>query len=128
MRTKRNAKHRRTARAGMCLTGAVLGTAALTVAYTDAMTSIVARRHSPLASRLSGLCTGKKREPEQAEQVRLAAEQLLKQPTEEVSLVNREGLTLKAHWYHAENPRRLLILVHGWHSVWNRDFGVSAPF
>ena len=42
MRTKRNAKHRRTARAGMCLTGAVLGTAALTVAYTDAMTSIVA--------------------------------------------------------------------------------------
>lgn len=128
MRTKRNAKHRRTARAGVCLTGAVLGTAALTVAYTDAMTSIVARRRSPLASRLSGLCTGKKREPEQAEQVRLAAEQLLKQPTEEVSLVNREGLTLKAHWYHAENPRRLLILVHGWHSVWNRDFGVSAPF
>ena len=128
MRTKRNAKRRRTARAGMCLTGAVLGTAALTVAYTDAMTSIVARRRSPLASRLSGLCTGKKREPEQAEQVRLAAEQLLKQPTEEVSLINREGLTLKAHWYHAENPRRLLILVHGWHSVWNRDFGVSAPF
>ena len=73
MRTKRNAKHRRTARAGMYLTGAVLGSAALTVAYTDAMTSIVARRRSPLASRLSGLCTGKKREPEQAEQVRLAS-------------------------------------------------------
>ena len=50
MITKRNAKHRRTARAGMCLTGAVLGTAALTVAYTDAMTSIVARRRSPLAA------------------------------------------------------------------------------
>ena len=44
MRTKRNAKNRRIARAGVCLTGAVLGTAALTVAYTDAMTSIVARR------------------------------------------------------------------------------------
>lgn len=71
MRTKRNAKNRRIARAGVCLTGAVLGTAALTVAYTDAMTSIVARRRSPLASHLSGLCTGKKREPEQAEQVRL---------------------------------------------------------
>ena len=56
MRTKRNAKNRRIARAGVCLTGAVLGTAALTVAYTDAMTSIVARRRSPLASRLSGLC------------------------------------------------------------------------
>lgn len=128
MRKKRNEKARRAPRAGAWMTGAALGTAALAVAYTDAMTSIVARRRSPLASRISGLCTGKKREPEQAEQVRRAAEQLRRQPTEEVSLVNREGLTLRAHWYHAENPRRLLILVHGWHSVWNRDFGVSAPF
>ena len=90
MRTKRNAKHRRTARAGMCLTGAVLGTAALTVAYTDAMTSIVARRRSPLASRLSGLCTGKKREPEQAEQVRLAAERVA-ETTNRGSLADQPG-------------------------------------
>ncbi len=128
MKAKYNERGRGARHACAWLTGTALGTAALAAAYTDVMTSIVARRRSPLASRISSLCMGKKREPEQAEQVRRAAAQLLKQPTEEVSLINREGMTLKAHWYHVENPRRLLILVHGWHSAWNRDFGMSAPF
>lgn len=47
-------------------------------------------------------------------------------PSEEVSIVNAEGLTLKGHWVHCDAPVRVIIMVHGWHSHWTRDFGESV--
>lgn len=110
------------------LGGVAAGAAVAAVAYAEVITSVVARRRSGFRSRISAKCTGKSREDVQNQELKQAAEQLLSVPTEEVTLVNREGMTLHGHWYHAENPCRLLILVHGWHSSWNRDFGMTAPF
>lgn len=124
--SRRKSTHRRKA---LPAVGIALGvTTVAAVAYSEVITSVVARRRSDRRSRISARCTGKKREAAQDLQVRTAAEQLREVPTEEVTLVNREGLTLRAHWYHAEAPRRMLIMVHGWHSSWYREFGSMAPF
>lgn len=49
-------------------------------------------------------------------------------PTETVSIVNDEGLTLTGHYYPAENPKRLVIAMHGWRSSWWHDYGYSCSF
>jgi len=43
-----------------------------------------------------------------------------------VELESYDGLRLVGHWYPAEQPKRILIAMHGWRSSWSRDFGVSA--
>lgn len=57
-----------------------------------------------------------------------ASEEARSLPTETVSIVNREGLTLTGHYYPAENPKRLLIAMHGWRSSWENDYGASCDF
>lgn len=121
-------RRKRTSCGKVILGGVAAGAAVAAVAYSEVITSVIARRRSGFRSRISAKCTGKSREDARNQELKQAAERLLSVPTEEVTLVNREGMTLHGHWYHAENPRRLLILVHGWHSSWNRDFGMTAPF
>ncbi len=41
---------------------------------------------------------------------------------DKIFMRSRDGLTLAAHWYPAENARRTIVLVHGWRSRWDRDF------
>ncbi len=109
----------------VCLTlGGVAAGAA--VAYTEVMTTVIARRRSRTMDRIKGGLR-KPANPE-AQRIREAAKELESLADETVSIKSRDGLTLKGHWYHAENPRRLVIMVHGWHSYWSRDFGISAPF
>lgn len=39
-----------------------------------------------------------------------------------VSIRSNDGLRLYAHWYRAPHARRTLLLAHGWHGHWYRDF------
>ncbi len=39
-----------------------------------------------------------------------------------------DGTNLKAHWFPAENPKRVLIAMHGWRSTWARDFAAIVDF
>lgn len=45
-----------------------------------------------------------------------------------VTIVNRDGLTLAGHIYEAQNQKRVIIGMHGWRSTWSFDFGGSADF
>ena len=49
-------------------------------------------------------------------------------PMETVYVKSHDGLTLVGHWYPAENPKRTVIMFHGWRSTWYHDFGMSADF
>lgn len=53
---------------------------------------------------------------------------LQKVPTQEIRYKAKDGLLLIGHWYPCENPRRIIIAMHGWRSNWARDFGLIAPF
>lgn len=130
---------------GLTVGGVALAATAL---YTEIMTTIIARRRSPLADTLMVKAAGRKSDApsqdeasaeagtatetsspavEETNPVAAAAEALLNAPTELVELRSRDGYVLRAHWYPAENARRTVILAHGWHSRWNRDFSVSSP-
>ena len=45
-----------------------------------------------------------------------------------VEVESHDGLRLVGHWYPADEPKRILIAMHGWRSCWSRDFGVITPF
>ncbi len=47
---------------------------------------------------------------------------------EDVSITSDDGLELVGTWYPAENAVRTVILAHGYHSSWQKDFGGMAPW
>lgn len=47
---------------------------------------------------------------------------------EKVEIAAPDGTVLIGHWYWPENPKRIIIAMHGWRSTWSQDFGVIAPF
>ncbi len=55
--------------------------------------------------------------------VRLAAA-----PNETVEIAAHDGERLVGHFIPCENPKRVVIAVHGWRSSWHRDFGMVADY
>ncbi len=48
--------------------------------------------------------------------------------TERVTITSSDGENLIGHWYEADNPKRIIIAMHGWRSNWERDFGLISDF
>lgn len=42
--------------------------------------------------------------------------------TKQVTIQNSDGLKLTGHFLRANNPKRVVIAVHGWRSSWQHDF------
>lgn len=109
--------------------GLAVGGTALTAAslYTEVMTSVIARRRTPQTDAFIAMVTGKEKAPPDPA-VATLADALRDAPTELVSIRSRDNYVLRAHWYPVENTRRIVLMVHGWHSQWNLDFSASSPF
>lgn len=56
------------------------------------------------------------------------AEKLRAKNCEEIEVTSHDGLKLVGHWYPCDNPKRIVIAMHGWRSSWARDFGIIADF
>ncbi len=81
--------------------------------------------HSPRAERrLIARCTDAK----MLDRLNLAGKYLSAQAHKTVVLQSRDGTQLVGHWVAVENPKRILIAMHGWRSTWHRDFGIIADF
>lgn len=109
--------------AGLTVGGLALAAGAL---YTEIMTTVIARRHTPMTDKLTEIATGTTTPTDPVHDE--WAQRLKDTPTDLVEIRARDGMVLRAHRYRAENPRRVMILAHGWHSAWNRDFCASSPF
>lgn len=57
-----------------------------------------------------------------------AREKLEKSSCETVEIISYDGEKLVGHWCPAENPKRIIVAMHGWRSSWTRDFGVISEF
>lgn len=92
--------------------------------YVEALMSVVTARSSPVHKVLF-----KKKTLSDHQKARYAASDRIRtQPMEDVSIRSRDGLALRGHWYPCDNPRRVLVMAHGWRSSWHRDFGAVIPF
>ena len=47
---------------------------------------------------------------------------------ETVEITSCDGLKLCGHWYAGENPKRVIVAMHGWRSSWSNDFGIISRF
>lgn len=47
---------------------------------------------------------------------------------ETVEIRSRDGLRLVGHWYGGDNPKRVIVAMHGWRSSWINDFAAIAEF
>lgn len=72
--------------------------------------------------------TGSKELSETVAAMLEAAEKLQSSDLETVEITGQDGTHLVGHWYCPENPKRVIVAMHGWRSAWSQDFGVIAPF
>ncbi len=96
-------------------------------AYTEVMTSVIARRRSPTTDAIIAAAT--KRPPDDHDPMYEDwATAFKKSVTEQVETCSHDGYILRAHWYPAEDAVRTIICAHGWHSRWNLDFSGLGPY
>lgn len=57
-----------------------------------------------------------------------AARKLEAKVSERIEITGADGIRLVGHWYPCEEPRRVIVAMHGWRSCWSRDFGTIADF
>ncbi len=72
--------------------------------------------------------TGSKADVHAYEDLKTAEQALASSEHELVEIESHDGLKLVGHWFGCENPKRVIVAMHGWRSGWARDFGVIAPF
>ena len=56
--------------------------------------------------------------------VRSLTEDIAELPFEEWTQVSADGLLLKGRLFRPKEPKRLILLMHGWRSSWQKDFSV----
>ncbi len=57
-----------------------------------------------------------------------SSERLAATESETAKIVSQDGSLLVGHFIPCDNPRRVIIAVHGWRSSWHKDFGMIADF
>ncbi len=57
-----------------------------------------------------------------------ASEMLENSGCEQVEIISHDGLKLVGHYHNCENPKRVIIAMHGWRSKWSNDFCAISDF
>lgn len=81
-----------------------------------AMTKIIAAMENVIAGKdfMNTLASSKKK--------------LEETPTERIELLSHDGELLIGHLRKCDNPKRIVIAMHGWRSSWGKDFGLISDF
>jgi len=67
--------------------------------------------------------TGLKNAEAFLESLKQGEEKLRGYATERIEIESYDGLKLVGHFYACENPKRVIVAMHGWRSNWAKDFG-----
>jgi len=57
-----------------------------------------------------------------------ARERLHKRDPEKVYITSHDGLRLCGHWLQAGEPKRTIVMMHGFRSSWDKDFSCAVDF
>ncbi len=114
--------------AGIALVG-IAGSALLSHAITQNLVKVALHREEPKTiQQLKDILTRSPKTRALMDAIRESSVTLEAAGAEEVEITSRDGERLVGHWYPAENPRRVIVAMHGWRSSWSRDFGMIADF
>ena len=56
------------------------------------------------------------------------AEAVAEKPHEVVTITANDGTHLVGHFFSCENPKRVIVAMHGWRGRWNKDFAMILDF
>lgn len=69
-----------------------------------------------------------KKTDEMKERIREQSERLEALDLERVSITAEDGTALIGRYWGCDEPKRLIVAMHGWRTSWSRDFGAVAEF
>lgn len=110
---------------------AVAATAAATVSriITKTLVNAALDREEPdIIQKNRHRVTGSFKDTEEFQDAKKYTQILLSRDTQRVEIESHDGIKLIGHWYECENPRRIIVAMHGWRSSWAGDFGAIADF
>ena len=107
----------------------IAGAAAVSHAITEYLMRVALDRQAPKSMvKNQEKMMGEKQNRELVARIRSAAASLEERVTETVEIEAEDGTKLAGHWWPCENPKRVVIAMHGWRSTWSQDFGIIADF
>lgn len=96
---------------------------------TKFLVKVAVDREGPKAMQKAGnLLAGTQKDNLFLAELDAAAKRLEARENEIVEITSRDGVPLVGHFIPSENPRRIIIAMHGWRSSWAKDFGTMADF
>lgn len=123
---KRNAK-KIAAISGIAIGAATAALSVTSFVTTDFLVGIALDRKTPkITDRTEKMFTGRHRDKAFSDAVTSCAAKLSAKKHELVEITAEDGIKLKGHWFQADQPKRVMIAMHGWRSNWDRDFGMIA--
>jgi len=84
------------------------------------------RRGPKSLTKTMGQLTGSGENKELFGYLKECAGKLEERVIEEAEITAHDGTKLVGHWWPCENPKRVVIAMHGWRSTWSLDFGIIA--
>jgi len=131
--TKEHEKLNKSAKNIMIGCGIASGTAVIysAVSYTlrELLVRIALERKGPdltLSSRRS--LAGSVKEAAFVRRVAEASKRLRRADCSEVHITGSDGTPLVGHYRKCDDPKRIIVAMHGWRSSWSNDFGAIADF
>ena len=111
------------------VTAAAAGIAAVSHGMTEYLMRVALDRKAPKSlTKNREKVMGENGKREFAEEVRMAAISLEERVPQTVEITAEDGTRLVGHWWPCENPKRVILAMHGWRSTWSQDFGLIADF
>lgn len=105
------------------------GATALSYQLVKTMLDMAMDRQAPtMTMKNKERISGAKNVDKLLEQLADNEEKLKNCPCETVEITSHDGLKLVGHWYGCDNPKRVIVAMHGWRSSWTKDFGIISEF
>lgn len=88
----------------------------------------VDREGPRMMQKAGNLLAGTQKDNQFLAELDAAAKRLEAKKSETVTIIGRDGIPLVGHFIPNENPKRVIIAMHGWRSSWTKDFGTMSDF
>ena len=102
---------------------------AVSAAVTKKLVSTAMDRNNPIdLNRKRSKFTGSHTRASTLEEAAAAKKVLETRSAQTISIIAHDGIRLVGHWLACENPKRIILAMHGWRSSWSSDFGIVSDF